>query len=211
MSPDELIYRLQKIEVTLSRTTLNRYERDGLIATPKRGGYGRGGGRWTEYPTGTIIEVATAWAMLGGNTFASPDGQKLRFSPNIVGFARREAIQEISDFIPPASFLFGLLPSDIMDTKTERIAREKELFEKYEEYKKSQEYQDSLLNAGDESEKLVRYEYSLRGITIPDYLPATLLNCNYGKITSAFQKLAVAIYLDTYLTFFMRLDKCKAL
>ena len=50
MSPDEVISEIcSKFSISLSRPTLLRYERLGVLSDPKRGGTG-GQGRFTDYP-----------------------------------------------------------------------------------------------------------------------------------------------------------------
>lgn len=66
MTPDEVINNLKKIGVEISRPTLSRYEKQELIPIPKRGGLGRGGGRWTDYPENTVEEAYAAWTMMHG-------------------------------------------------------------------------------------------------------------------------------------------------
>jgi len=38
----------------------------GLIPLPERGALGRGGGRWTNYPNGTVEDAYAAWKLLHG-------------------------------------------------------------------------------------------------------------------------------------------------
>lgn len=66
MTPDEVIEQLKKIGIEISRPTLTRYEKQGLIPNPKRGGLGRGGGRWTDYPDNTIEEAYASWQLMHG-------------------------------------------------------------------------------------------------------------------------------------------------
>lgn len=66
MTPDEVIAQLKKMGVEMSRPTLTRYEQQGLIPEPERGAYGRGGGRWTDYPDETVEEAYAAWSLIHG-------------------------------------------------------------------------------------------------------------------------------------------------
>ena len=72
MTPDEVIQALNKIGemegigLVMTRPTLLRYETQGLIPKPQRGGRGRGAGRWTEYPAGTVEQAYAAWCLMHG-------------------------------------------------------------------------------------------------------------------------------------------------
>ena len=72
MTPDEIIQALNKIGemegigLVMTRPTLLRYETQGLIPKPQRGGRGRGAGRWTEYPAGTVEQAYAAWCLMHG-------------------------------------------------------------------------------------------------------------------------------------------------
>lgn len=66
LSPDIVIEQLKKIGVTISRPTLTRYENQGLIPKARRGGGGRGAGRWTAYPDGTVEEAFASWSLMHG-------------------------------------------------------------------------------------------------------------------------------------------------
>ena len=50
MTPDEIIESLRQKGAIISRATLTNYENAKLIPCPKRGGFGRGRGRYTDYP-----------------------------------------------------------------------------------------------------------------------------------------------------------------
>lgn len=67
MTPDEIIEQLKKMGVEISRPTLSRYEKQELIPKPQRGGLGRGGGRWTDYPENTVEQAYAAWSMMHGS------------------------------------------------------------------------------------------------------------------------------------------------
>lgn len=56
MTPNEVLAALKKMGVKVSRQTLTNYENDGLIPEPKRGGHGKGRGRYTDYPDETPAE-----------------------------------------------------------------------------------------------------------------------------------------------------------
>ena len=71
MSPDEVIERLKDLGVEISRPTLSRYEKQGLIPEPKRGSLGRAGGRFSEYPPETVSEAFAAWSLLHGKYFSN--------------------------------------------------------------------------------------------------------------------------------------------
>jgi hypothetical protein len=66
VSPDEVINKVAVLGVEISRATLLRYENQGLISKPERGG-GGAGGRWTDYPDQTVQEVYASWCLLHGN------------------------------------------------------------------------------------------------------------------------------------------------
>jgi len=66
MTPDELISRLASWKVTLSRPTLLRYQKQGLISEPTRGSSGRGIGKWTNYPDIALVQSFAAWSLLHG-------------------------------------------------------------------------------------------------------------------------------------------------
>jgi len=67
MTPPEIIKKLQEIyDIKISRTTLLRYERQGLIPKPTRGAGGQVVGRWTQYPDETIAEAYASWCLQNG-------------------------------------------------------------------------------------------------------------------------------------------------
>ncbi|NSW83147.1 MAG: hypothetical protein HPY90_07710 [Syntrophothermus sp.] len=58
MSPDEVIRKVAELGgPTVSRATLTNWERWGLLPQARRGSYGRGKGRWTDYPDGAEFEA----------------------------------------------------------------------------------------------------------------------------------------------------------
>lgn len=66
MNPDSVVEKLGKAGIILSRQTLWRYEKQGLISPGKRGSGGRGVGRWTEYGENVLVEAWAAWLLLNG-------------------------------------------------------------------------------------------------------------------------------------------------
>ena len=95
MTLDEAIEVLGKIGVDISKATLNRYVRDGLVTSPERGGYGRGGGRWANYSISAVAEAATAWAMLTKKTQTDEllkELQYLRLTPEMLANARMQGL-----------------------------------------------------------------------------------------------------------------------
>ena len=54
MTPDEVLERLSKAGINITRRTLLNYEIKGVIPSPIRGGRGRGIGRFTDYPLETV-------------------------------------------------------------------------------------------------------------------------------------------------------------
>ena len=73
MTPDELVAMTEKIgdyegiPFKMTRPTILRYEKTKLIPEPKRGGHGRGVGRWTDYPAGTVEQIYAAWCLIHGH------------------------------------------------------------------------------------------------------------------------------------------------
>jgi hypothetical protein len=83
------------VGVDITRRTLLNYETNKLISEPKRGGGGPGG-RWTDYPAGTVEEARAAWQMLHGKYPGSLpekifDGKPPTLSPEMISIARRLA------------------------------------------------------------------------------------------------------------------------
>lgn len=72
LTPDELLQELQKLGIRASRTTLNRWVRQGLVTEPKRGSGGRGVGRYSLYPRHALGEAAAA-AFLMREDLAPPE------------------------------------------------------------------------------------------------------------------------------------------
>ena len=67
MKPDEVLEILKGMGADISRPTLIRYEKQELIAAPKRGGGGRAKGRWTDYTIESVREAYASWALMRGN------------------------------------------------------------------------------------------------------------------------------------------------
>lgn len=65
MTPDEVLAALEKLDVVITRRTLLNWEKWGLIPEPKRGGLGKGKGRFANYPDDTPAEAYAAWFFLG--------------------------------------------------------------------------------------------------------------------------------------------------
>ena len=57
VSPDDVILKLERTGVKISRRTLLNYEKHKLIPEPVRGGAGQGKGRTTDYPDNTPAEA----------------------------------------------------------------------------------------------------------------------------------------------------------
>lgn len=71
-SPSELCDLINsKFNVPILPRTLLNYEQWGLISSPKRGGHGRGQGRWSSYEQSAAIEAYVAWLFLHGK-YATP-------------------------------------------------------------------------------------------------------------------------------------------
>lgn len=66
MTPVEVIKALDRLGAEITRRTLLNWEKWGLIPEPKRGGLGKGGGRFTDYPPDTLAEAYAAWFFLSG-------------------------------------------------------------------------------------------------------------------------------------------------
>lgn len=167
MTLDEAIEVLGKIGVDISKATLNRYVRDGLVTAPERGGYGRGGGRWANYSISAVAEAATAWAMLTKKTQTDEffkELQYLRCTPEMVAQARKFALRKfyrhskgkIRGFAP-RSFLPEL---DLLDRFEQKSLREQELHAEFWLTKltpgiePTQEVVDEFYKITDEIEKL---------------------------------------------------------
>ncbi len=69
MTPDEVLRKLREMGVNTSRSTLLRFEKDGLIPMPKRGSGGRAQGRFSEYPENTPIFFFSAWMLVKSKKF----------------------------------------------------------------------------------------------------------------------------------------------
>lgn len=82
LSPAEVIELLNKIGdergLFMTRQTLLRYEWQKLIPPSQRGSKGRGAGRWTDYPAGTVSQAFAAWCLIHGTY--GPSESLLAFS-----------------------------------------------------------------------------------------------------------------------------------
>lgn len=90
MNPDQVVNQLQTIGVDITRPTITRYERQGLISPPQRGSHGRGVGRWTEYPECAIHEAYAAWALINAR-YNMPTKNVPKVAPEVVWYARMKA------------------------------------------------------------------------------------------------------------------------
>ena len=95
ITPEMVISHLASLGIEISRSTLLRYEKQGLIPEPRRGGFGRGAGRWTDYPPETVAEAYAAWKLLHGEYQLSEIILRgaLELSPETVGIIRKKYLQ----------------------------------------------------------------------------------------------------------------------
>lgn len=199
MTPDELIVRLAEKKVVVSKSTINRYERDGLIELPLRGGYGRGVGRWSQHSNGTVLEVATAWAMLSGNAYRM-DGQRIRFSSDTIKWARVNALCELLDYLQPQSILYAMIPRSIFGEKELRRTADKEREEWEESYnQQNKEHQED----GIDYENEIRELHKQNGVEFPAFFPVALFNNTRVELTANFQELSANVYLNQFLEYFL--------
>ena len=199
MTPDELILRLAEKKISISKSTINRYERDGLIELPLRGGYGRGAGRWSQHNTGAILEVASAWAMLSGNSY-SVEGQRIRFTSDTIRLARINALCEMLEYLSPQSLLYTFIPRSIFGEKEMRRVAEKERKECEESYNK-QNLESPWTRADPESE--IRELYKQNGFEFPAFFPLVLYNNTNLELLVHFQELAAKVYLNQFLDYYL--------
>ena len=143
MNPDELIAAIEKLGVQLSKTTINRYERERLISSPKRGSLGRGGGRWAEYPALTDVEAVVAWKMMNGQAV-----EGMRFSTEFTRYGR----------------LVGFWNIAMLNEKEWFFRIPKPIDEIYGNYKK---YIERVAESGSDEIDFWDEEFSLN-ITIPE-------------------------------------------
>lgn len=61
MTPNEVLYAVKKMGINTSRSTLLRFEKAGVIPSPKRGAMGRGQGRYTDYMEDTPKHFFASW------------------------------------------------------------------------------------------------------------------------------------------------------
>lgn len=66
MEPNDILAYLNKKGYIISRMTLLRYEKEGLLPAAQRKSLGRGKGGQAEYPEGAEVEVLVACTMLRG-------------------------------------------------------------------------------------------------------------------------------------------------
>lgn len=64
LTPDELLEKLAELGITISRNTLHRWTKEGLLPEPERGSLGRGRGRFVHYSKEAVAEAAAAWTVL---------------------------------------------------------------------------------------------------------------------------------------------------
>ena len=104
MTPDQILEKMKAAGISLSRPSLTRYESQGLIPEPKRGGGGRGVGMWTDYPEHTTIEAIAAWRMINGDWGNEEvrkmfDGKPPRIPPSFAAAARLMVLNAENDEI----------------------------------------------------------------------------------------------------------------
>ena len=109
MSPDEVLEKMKRAGITLSRPSLSRYEANKLIPQSVRGGGGRGVGLTSNYPDNTVEEAIAAWRLLNGD-WGGDDTKKLfgnkppRIPFEAVAAARKVApALEVMEEYPPGS------------------------------------------------------------------------------------------------------------
>lgn len=66
MKPDKVVLLANGIGANISRSTLLRYEKQGLISTPLRENQGGAGNRIVLYATGTVEEAFASYSLLHG-------------------------------------------------------------------------------------------------------------------------------------------------
>lgn len=67
MTPDKVLEEIKALTgIKFTRATLTNYENRGLISKPERGSFGRGIGRWTNYPEKTVAEAITTYRLING-------------------------------------------------------------------------------------------------------------------------------------------------
>ena len=130
MTPDEVIEQLKKIGVEMSRPSLTRYEKQGLIPKPERGALGRGRGRWTNYPPETVAEAYAAWGLLHGKYGFSKfnkkffEGNPPKLSPALVA-SIRQSVMEKREIEDDYSQVVGSLdPKDVAEIYGNDISEE---------------------------------------------------------------------------------------
>lgn len=93
MTPDNVLECIEKISgIKFTRATLTKYENIGLVRRPRRGGSGRGGGRWTDYAETAVAEALTAYLLINGKYHDFASEIPPRLSPDCVLSGKIEAI-----------------------------------------------------------------------------------------------------------------------
>lgn len=108
VKPDEVISKLERIGVKITRRTLLNYEKFGLIPEPKRSGAGKGKGRTTDYPDETPAEAFAAYCLLHDH-----GAEGIKVKPEWVASIRQK-VKERGDFSCEKSY--GGLTDDFLAT-----------------------------------------------------------------------------------------------
>lgn len=79
MNPDEVVEIIKKMGISkISRRTLFRWEKEGLVPPAQRGNYGRGIGSFAKYPYITPSEFYASWHLVYGDHETRKDVAKAR-------------------------------------------------------------------------------------------------------------------------------------
>ncbi|MEN6565320.1 MAG: hypothetical protein ABFC57_03365 [Veillonellales bacterium] len=70
MTPDEVLHHVSEMGISVSRSTLLRFENNGLIPKAKRGSSGRAQGRYSEYPDETPVFFYAAWILIKNRKYS---------------------------------------------------------------------------------------------------------------------------------------------
>lgn len=116
MTPDEVINRLAKLKINMTRRTLLNYEFWGLIPEAERGGGGKGG-RWADYPEHTIYYAYASWCLIhgeyGGEKTKKIFGGKMpRITPEAVAFIQRMEEDDVINTAEKENFTDQYYPED---------------------------------------------------------------------------------------------------
>ena len=189
MTLDEAIGCLSKIGVDVSKATLNRYVRDGLVTAPERGGYGRGGGRWANYSVSAVAEAATAWAMLTKRTQTDEffkELQYLRFTPEIVALGRKGGIHSfyrgssvVAREYCPVDFLKELEKYDLMESMHQRKKEIGKEIKKIRKENKQPFPTPDIISLLDEKSSITTKEDEIWKSCV--IYPATPIKCSEGE------------------------------